>query len=488
MRKLSSKGRQLFVGYLYKSNNLHIHNLATRIIWIYRRFKTSGITIKKIDVQSVEVDVKPEIPCLSWLGELQNDEWHFICGNKVEFNDSNIIEGAWDGNFDEWNFKNSEFVFGSGVSIANGELRFIPPRHCAESLYVIHKKKESKLYVSNSICFLIEKANIDIGSSDFNSIKNGLENSIESATKEGCDFANPVISETENIVFYRMTYYNFSVNSDFSIRQHFLPTKKYFETFTQYREFLISKTRAICENANSLSRKNAFSPITSISRGYDSPAAAVVASELGYLDAITIGVEVWNMDDCGETIGNKLGMNTEVVSHVMADEIADLNVDFDKEIKNISLEFIATAGAGDDVTFYPFREYLDQKIFLSGVYGDFVWEKDAPLTPGLPKRGIFGKSITEFRLNTGYFHLPIPALGARFSAPLMSLSNSREMQSFSVGGSYDRPIPRRLIEEAGIPREEFGVEKCATAPHILNRKELFDEAIAETRKRYVSTR
>src|SRR5699024_9049905 len=28
-----------------------------------------------------------------------------------------------------------------------------------------------------------------------------------------------------------------------------------------------------------------------------------------------------------------------------------------------------------------------------------------------------------------------------------------------VGGPYDRPIPRRLVEEAGIPRHMFGIKK-----------------------------
>ena len=41
------------------------------------------------------------------------------------------------------------------------------------------------------------------------------------------------------------------------------------------------------------------------------------------------------------------------------------------------------------------------------------------------------------------------------------ISNSKEMQEYSVGGKYDRPIPRRIIETKGIKRDEFMLKKGA---------------------------
>ena len=35
-----------------------------------------------------------------------------------------------------------------------------------------------------------------------------------------------------------------------------------------------------------------------------------------------------------------------------------------------------------------------------------------------------------------------------------------------MGGAYDRPIARRLVEEAGVPRHLFGQRKKATASRI----------------------
>ena len=39
------------------------------------------------------------------------------------------------------------------------------------------------------------------------------------------------------------------------------------------------------------------------------------------------------------------------------------------------------------------------------------------------------------------------------------ISNSDEMKRYSVGGDYDRPIPRRIVEEMGVHRDEFGQSK-----------------------------
>jgi hypothetical protein len=35
------------------------------------------------------------------------------------------------------------------------------------------------------------------------------------------------------------------------------------------------------------------------------------------------------------------------------------------------------------------------------------------------------------------------------------------MRPWRVGGHYDRPIPRRLVEEAGVPRRSYAKEKRA---------------------------
>jgi hypothetical protein len=38
-----------------------------------------------------------------------------------------------------------------------------------------------------------------------------------------------------------------------------------------------------------------------------------------------------------------------------------------------------------------------------------------------------------------------------------------------VGSAYSRPIPRRLVEEAGVPRDAFGAEKRGTSVWLAER-------------------
>ena len=71
--------------------------------------------------------------------------------------------------------------------------------------------------------------------------------------------------------------------------------------------------------------------------------------------------------------------------------------------------------------------------------------------------------IGEFRLYRGVFHCPVPFWGMRHLRELWEITASEAMQSWAVPGDYDRPIPRRIVEEAGVPRGAFGRRKKNTS-------------------------
>jgi hypothetical protein len=89
--------------------------------------------------------------------------------------------------------------------------------------------------------------------------------------------------------------------------------------------------------------------------------------------------------------------------------------------------------------------------------------------------------LTEFRLASGFIQGAVVFIGARKRDDIFRITSSDEMKGWHVPGRYNRPIPRRIGEEAGIPREAFGQRKMATvvenpSPHIPFSPEL--------RKRY----
>lgn len=73
--------------------------------------------------------------------------------------------------------------------------------------------------------------------------------------------------------------------------------------------------------------------------------------------------------------------------------------------------------------------------------------------------GQAGRGTTDFRIRVGYLHFPIPYICAMHSPHLYAITRSEEMGPWTLGVSYDRPIARRLAEEAGVSRALFGQRK-----------------------------
>src|SRR5690606_7036313 len=144
-------------------------------------------------------------------------------------------------------------------------------------------------------------------------------------------------------------------------------------------------------------RRHKFKPISAVSKGYDSPAVSVIAKDNGSVDTLTLNITVYGFNDSGEEIGKVLGLNVHSFGHILTNNIKDLNVNFDKKVKNQAFEFIATYGIGGDVAFLSFEKELKNRVYMSGTYGDVLWKKSDKLIPGLPKL-VFEKSMTEFRL------------------------------------------------------------------------------------------
>ncbi len=145
---------------------------------------------------------------------------------------------------------------------------------------------------------------------------------------------------------------------------------------------------------------------------------------------------------------------------------------------------MATAGIGDDVTFLAFEPALAGRTLLTGAWGDSIWARLADVPPGLPVRTRFGKSLTEYRLRVGFAHVPVPFIGGLFPRSIVAISQSAEMAAYSVGGAYDRPIPRRIAESAGVDRAAFGRLKVATSPDPLNQAALWRPAVEHVMTRY----
>ena len=98
-------------------------------------------------------------------------------------------------------------------------------------------------------------------------------------------------------------------------------------------------------------------------------------------------------------------------------------------------------------------------MLLTGFHGGVVWDRQAKVVNGLARKDLSGSTLSEVRLRQDFIHLPVPFIGATRHDVLLRIANSEEMRSYRVGGSYDRPIARRMAEERGVPRQSFGQSK-----------------------------
>lgn len=472
------------VEYLYHSPDLRKHRAAVQVWQGVQQARLGGDQPHRRAAE-VEVTVDPAVPAMAWCCDIEGARHRFVLGAQVEQTSNGFFEGVWDGDFAQGDFHRTEFAFGSGAQFGD-EVVFVPPKHCWESLTVIHDKGRDRVVVSNSMNFAFSRAGVAVPGPFFRRVARVLRAHNDAATRAGLDRYDPLVAENRDFAMYQFMFTNFSVRPGGKFRLHPSRPDQYFRSFVDYTDFLRGVIRSVADNGADRRRAIRMTPGTPISGGYDSPCVGALAAELDHRDAVTIGVVVKGRDDSGVEIGKNLGLDVDVVPHVFGTHVPRLATDIGEDLSEDVAEFVATPGLGDDVMLLPMAAFLRHRIMLSGAMGDSAWRRPPRLAPGLPVGVRYGKSLTEFRLRVGFAFVPVPAIGARFPWPIRRITRSPEMAPYTLYEPYDRPIARRVVEEAGIQRGTFARAKAATNPTILNHGKLFPGAVARTMRRYVT--
>lgn len=469
---------------LYRSRDLDEHRTAARV---YHRAQQERLgRPRAVTDPEVRVRVDPEIPQLAWCCRIRGRAHDFTVGRGVERGDDHIFEGVWDGPFAEGRFDRTDLAFGSGARFGPDGVVFVPPKHCWDHLYVLHDRKRRVTLVSNSLNFVLAQVGVRIPGRFFSQIAAVLRTSTDEATALGVDRYDPLVVSNDRYTFHRMMFTNFSVTGTGRFRLHHTLPDELFSTFAEYRTFLLETLRRLADNGADPAREATLRPIVPISNGYDSASVGALAAQLGHRDAVTISVVVRGKDDSGLEVGRQLGLRVDRVPHVLGDELPRLATSFEGELAEQVAEFVATAGLGDDVMLLPLEGHLRGRILLGGGLGDSIWRRGSKQPPGLSVRIPYAKSSTEFRLRVGYAYVPVPAIGARFPWPIKRIASGEDMEPYTLRRPYDRPIARRIAEEAGAVRGTFAVAKRATNPTVLNHGELFAPSVARIMSRYPS--
>lgn len=410
----------------------------------------------------------PTLPRLAWCAKVAQGAEAVVVehGSWVETGPNFFAEGSWNRPFDEACLGDAEVVLGSGGTLAGGSAAFTPTTHTMERLYSL--RRGPAVLVSNSLPFLLEAARAKLDPQNW-SYERQLMTFLRGYAK-----AAKRLELADGATVSLHYHATFSIDSALELGSRPPPAPPSFDSYDRYIAYLSSTLEVLHRNASSPRRKVAYAPLSTISSGYDSPACAVLAKRLGCRRAVTFteAREGFNdrplktLDDSGEHIAAILGLDVAKFSrsaYLAADDYPEAL-------------FIATGGGGDDVVLSALRDTLEGTMLFTGMLGDTLWSTGETQSPSLSEQYRFlypaGGSLQEFRLRTGFIHVPVPLLTFTRHGDVQRISRSVEMRPWRVGGDYDRPIPRRLVEEAGVPRRSYAKEKRAiTQPFWLQKSD-----------------
>jgi hypothetical protein len=386
-------------------------------------------------------------PELAWCAicKVGADEVRVLHGARVETRPDWFGEIVWAGDFADASFDQTDIVSGSGGRRRNGKLVFVSSGTIVDRLHIT--QAGDRYFVSNSLPCVLSVANTSLDPTysnyykDLRSIDFGLNHY---QRKFKCSKGHVEFVYFDNLVW----------NGSGLAHHQKVFTKTKFADFDEYHAFLVGMMHSMAENIGSPQRQHRYEMLTTVSSGYDSATVAAITKTGGCERALTIAHSRSGDSDSGAEIGRYLGMDTH---------IADRDAWRESELAEIP--FIAGGpGGGGSVYFKSAENQLPGTVLFTGLGGGLMWGEPARRQNGeYAPIGFSDASLTEYRLSVGFIHCAPPLWGMRAPADLFSISASDEMIPWRVSGNYNRPIARRIVEAAGVPREAFGMTKKAAA-------------------------
>ncbi|MFP4106195.1 MAG: hypothetical protein ACLFVU_08905 [Phycisphaerae bacterium] len=358
-------------------------------------------------------------------------------GPKVETRPQWFAGAVWDGPFDHGEIDRTDLIFGTGGKLRDGDAVFVLPGHMFGRLW--SREDGRSATVSNTLPGLLAVTDLDLldnypdYSRDVRSMVYGLDDNVGRIPTTG----GPV----------RFTHYRNLVWKDGHLGQEEKPDPApHFDSFRQYRDYLRAAAERLGENCRSSSRSHPVGVLTSISSGYDSTATATIARDAGCSRAVTIceSTSLWRGSDSGKRVADFLGL--------------DCN-EYPRTAESYPEETAVWAGEGrPNVLNWTQFDYDEPLCLLfTGCHGEKMWDRVSHDRPDpFARRSPASLGLCEWRLIRGVLQSPLPFWAVRHSHELHAIT-ARDMGPWAMGDdAYDKPIARRIVEEAGVPREAFG--------------------------------
>lgn len=412
------------------------------------------------------------LPKLAWYAVIdrRSNTVEVDCGRFVEVDPSSepswVVSGMWDGDFAKGDFHQSEHVFGSGLRIDGDEVVVVPAHSTVDRC--VYARDGHVWHASNSLVVLLGRLGARLDPERDHrlwgeSMALGVFNYIRQFS-----VVHPRLSQMSQLIFEAL---HIGADGQASYRFHDQPHT--FETFQSYVEQFSGALTRLWKNATDSRRARPMRAVGSASRGYDSGAVLAITrpivGEMLSWSAKKSNTRVPEIvqklmkanlsDDDGTEISQKLGATPR-----------ELDLDYTHIPLEVEAWCWATAQISPELAFHKLLAEADTHdvptIFFAGHAGDGVWESG--LSPIMREGQIIrgaqsGYALIEARARFGVVECSAPYLFARSVTSIQKLSMSDEMKPWRLENGYCRPIPRRILEERGVPREAFGWAKKAVA-------------------------
>ena len=399
------------------------------------------------------------LPQLAWVASAApaGEEVTVYHGSSVERSAEWLVEGVWDDEFRAGAFHSSPHFFGSGIRVDQGRVHFVPSSALVNRL--VYCRYRDHIAVSNSLALLLGFTGASLNPAhqyraETYAIRHGVGRYPRSFT----------VTHPEIRSFYQL-YDESLVLGTGDLTFESQRRAPHITSFEHYRALMAEALDRLRDNYASPERRRPMAAFATISSGYDSAASAALVAPLGITTCFTSRrsnshIPSWlsrraAIDD-GKPIADRLGLRT-----VYLDRRARVDGD--------ELYFLAPGCAPTMTALHPLARQLQQRgapaVLFTGFQGDEMWDVNrwerAYQDAGLVRGDTTAVMLSEIRLKAGFVNVAVPSLFARAVRDISAISLSDEMAPWRGDSSYERPIPRRILETAGVPRALFGGRKKA---------------------------
>ena len=408
----------------------------------------------------------PQLPPLAWVARGLSDTSTISVshGHFVETHPHFFVEGAWAGDFKQGCLHDADTVFGSGGCLADGCVTFVSCTATTDFLY--HSDDSGHFVIANSLPLLLAVLDdaLQPGCADYSHINRSILGGIRGYRAH---------IPTRKGHVSRVMHSNVQFGPDgITLVEKPLPPR--FQQFGEYRDFMRNRIAALFANARHPVRHNPMQIFSTQSKGYDSTAVNALAAPYGIDKVFTspqskerrsfyLGGKASLSSDDGTPVGEALGL-------------ACIPIDRLGFRQNLLNEHLYWAGLDNnqDLNLHGIQSFISSPtLLLTGNLGEIWYTSEAIGQARLPtvndeliRWDQAGHGLSEVRLAAGMVQVAVPFIGARSRKDILDITEAAAMDAFRLGGGYDRPIARRIAEEAGVPRTMFGQTKLASIVHM----------------------